>query len=607
MLHRGCFILLACVFAVAVERVANSRPQECSAGEPAAKRVPQKVDMTNPSTADQGLVGYWKLIGDCRDHSGHDNHGVNHGVDLDSGRFNGRSAYIEVPASPSLKFGTGEFTVSAWIYTEKDLDDVVGDIIDMYDPAQRRGITLCVNSSGGGYQGQGSDRHVYFGIDNGRLGQWQDCGRPNLTSNYVSNSLTVFRGKLYAATTDAKDEKDWCHVYRYEGGQEWTDCGRVGDRRTTGVVPLVVHDGNLYAVTSTYDWTRVREGNYDPGRVYRYDGDMQWHDCGQPSDSRTMNCAASFKGKLYVGGGPQTWGVFEMQSEGHWIASQIFEQSGPRRCFPHPLGRYNGKLYVAWPGVHSFDGQQWTFAGLPISGVEDGMLQTHSLAVYQGQLCAGTWPEAKVARYLGGEDWQELGRVGADGTEVNALVVYNGKLYGGSIPRAEVCRLDGDGEWTSLVQFYSPQGWQPAVPGAANRQEVAEWSRVTSLTIHDGKLFASIGSCTSSVLDAPADVRGRVFSIEAGKCATYGDDLGPGWKHVAAVRDGGRLKIFVNGQPAAESSTFEPAHFDVTVDRPLRIGFGQLDYFCGRMSNVRLYNRALAAGELQDLAAEKPR
>ncbi|MBM3993494.1 MAG: hypothetical protein FJ303_04995, partial [Planctomycetes bacterium] len=28
----------------------------------------------------RGLIGYWKLAGDCRDHSGHGHHGTNHGV-----------------------------------------------------------------------------------------------------------------------------------------------------------------------------------------------------------------------------------------------------------------------------------------------------------------------------------------------------------------------------------------------------------------------------------------------------------------------------------------------------------------------------------------------
>lgn len=34
----------------------------------------------------EGLVGYWKLDKDCRDYSGKDNHGVNHGVNFDTGK-----------------------------------------------------------------------------------------------------------------------------------------------------------------------------------------------------------------------------------------------------------------------------------------------------------------------------------------------------------------------------------------------------------------------------------------------------------------------------------------------------------------------------------------
>jgi hypothetical protein len=42
-------------------------------------------------TVEQGLVGHWKLQGDCRDYSGLGNHGVNHGVDLDGAVFDGTS------------------------------------------------------------------------------------------------------------------------------------------------------------------------------------------------------------------------------------------------------------------------------------------------------------------------------------------------------------------------------------------------------------------------------------------------------------------------------------------------------------------------------------
>jgi Concanavalin A-like lectin/glucanases superfamily len=561
---------------------------------------------TAANCAETGLVGHWTLQGDCRDSSGQENHGVNHGVGLDRGAFDGEQAYIEVPASESLKLGKGDFAFSAWVHTEKELDDIVGDVIDMYDPTLRRGITLSINSSAGGYQSQGTDRHVHFGIDNAQSTDWQDCGHPNPASNYVNNCMTVYKGKLYAGTSDDKDESGWCHVYQYDAGDKWTDCGRVGNERTTGIGALIVHNGDLYAATTTYDWTRVTTGGYDPGRVYKYLGGAEWQDCGQPSDNRTLNSMASFQGKLYVGGGPNTLGVYVRDGDSNWTPSNLFPKDGPLKCFPHAMCRHNGKLFVAFPVAYSFDGNAWAYAGSPLPEGQDWFLQTHSMQLYQGKLHAGTWPEGKVAEYQGGEDWKIVGRVGVDGTEVNALAVYNGKFYGGSIPRAEVCRFDGKPEWTSLKRFYSPDGWQPALPGHAARHEYNQWSRVTSLTVYDGKLFASTGSCTASLLDAPADVRGKVFSMEAGKVASYDDDLGPGWKHLVAMREGGRLNLFVDGKLVARSSTFDPAEYDVSTNQPLRIGFGQTEYFDGKMSDVRVYNRALSDQEIHQLSSTKP-
>ena len=108
------------------------------------------IDVCVAGAADSDLVGHWKLSGDCRDSSGRGNDGVNHGVDLKHGAFDGEQAYIDVQTSDSLNLWKGDFAICAWVYTEKELDDIVGDIIDKYDPAQRKGITLTVNSSAGG-------------------------------------------------------------------------------------------------------------------------------------------------------------------------------------------------------------------------------------------------------------------------------------------------------------------------------------------------------------------------------------------------------------------------------------------------------------------------
>jgi len=36
--------------------------------------------------------------------------------------------------------------------------------LSKYDPSKRRGFTLNIKASSGGYQSQGDDKHVYFGI-----------------------------------------------------------------------------------------------------------------------------------------------------------------------------------------------------------------------------------------------------------------------------------------------------------------------------------------------------------------------------------------------------------------------------------------------------------
>ena len=560
-----------------------------------------------------GLVAYWKLKGDCRDHSGNGNHGVNHGVNLQTSHFNGRNSYIEVPTSDSLETGKNNFSICAWVHTNNDLEDVIGDVISKYDPSRRKGFSLNIKSSSGGYQSSGDDRHVYFGIDDDKLSKWRDCGRPSKTSNYVSNSLTVYQGKLYAAITDAKEEKDWCHVYRYEGGKTWVDCGRVGNGRTTGVIPLIVHQGKLYAATTTYDWTRVFKGNYDSSRVYCYEGGKNWRDYGQPGNSLRFNCIASYKGKLYVGGdrgkllpGEKQWKgrpyqVYVHEGGTRWSVSGTFPAERPRNCYPHAMAVHDGRLFVGYPTVYAFDGKKWEYVGTPVGLTPKNLyplLQVHSLEVYRGKLHAGMWPEARAVVYRGGENWEDRGRLG-DGTEINAFTVYNGKLYGGAIPRAEVTRYDDDSSWASLKQFYSPKGWNPAPPATATSKQANEWTRVTSLTVYQGRMFAGIGSCTSSVLDAPADVRGKVYSIEAGKCVSYDDDLGPGWKHIVAVREKDRIKLYVNGKIVATSSAFQPDDYDLSNNRPLRIGFGEMDYFSGKIREVRIFNRALDGKEIK--------
>src|SRR5262249_54843711 len=170
---------------------------------------------------------------------------------------------------------------------------------------------------------------------------------------------------------------------------------------------------------------------------------------------------------------------------------------------------------------------------------------------------------------------------------------------------------EGEEGWTPLGGVLSPEGWEPvsvneAAAGAEGQRGLNDWTRVTSLTVFAGKLFAGIGSCTSSIQDAPCDVRGQVYAMETGKCVSYDRDLGPGWKHLVAVREGGRLKLYVNGQLASVSAAFDPAEYELTIDAPLRIGAGELDSFSGQIREVRVYTRALGDPEIERLGQARP-
>src|SRR4029079_14656269 len=95
--------------------------------------------------------------------------------------------------------------------------------------------------------------------------------------------------------------------------------------------------------------------------------------------------------------------------------------------------------------------------------------------------------------------------------------------YGATIPRAEIFRYERDGSWASLRRLFEPPGWRPVLVanmrGPHGDRRMREWTRVTSLTQHDGLLYASVGSCTSAAVDAPADVRGTVHAFSAGVAA----------------------------------------------------------------------------------------
>ena len=70
------------------------------------------------------------------------------------------------------------------------------------------------------------------------------------------------------------------------------------------------------------------------------------------------------------------------------------------------------------------------------------------------------------------------------------------------------------------------------------------------------------------------------------------------WTHLAVTYDGANIRLFVNGAQVATTPQTGPLQ---TVTTPLRIGGNSpyTEFFLGRIDDVRIYNRSLAATEIQ--------
>ena len=532
----------------------------------------------NSANGDTRLLAHWPLAGDCEDRSGNGHHGHNHGADLaaqgpsgkpgEAAGFDGRGDYVEVAPRPSLRLGTREFSIAAWVRTDEILDDVLGDIVSMYDPVRRKGFNLSIKIHAGVASTQANYRNLEFGIDDAKIDPaWTDRGRPG--NNVFVCALAAHDGHLYAGTFETGADETG-HVYRYAGGTEWTDCG--SPDASNSVFCLAVNKGRLYAGTARYRASGSAlpdSPNKEPGgRVYRYEGGKKWADCGRLGDANEVFAMTVYRGKLHAIA-MYTPGVYEHDGGTSW---KNIGTPGGQRCMT--LAVFNGGLYSTGngsAGVWRYDGDaRWIDCGQQAKET-----QTYSVVIHEGSMYTGTWPTGSLFKYEGETRWISVGQLGSE-NEVMGSVVYNGKVYAGTLPLAQVYRFDGPGKW--------------ALTGQLDKTPDVRYRRAWSMAVFGGKLYC--GTLPS----------GRVFSIEAGKCVTHDRELPPGWRHVAAVRDRTKLKLYVDGELAAESSTFKPADFDLSAEVPLRIGFGPHDYFNGSIKDVRIYDGPLGPKDIAALA-----
>ena len=559
------------------------------------------------------LVAHWPLREDARDAAG-ENHGVADNVEFGDGPgrvaagaacFNGRDSVIEVPHAQVLRLGNEDFTIAVWVRCAMPMRGVFGDVLAKFDPACRCGLNLQVAGSSAGYSSMSDTRHVHFGIDDGYVGSWQDCGKP-WPSNSLVSAVVAFDGELYAGIADADDPMDAARVFRWAGGTDWEDCGRLGsDPHHLSVQSMIVHDGKLYAGTGVWDWFRASGIEFEPAlsRVFVYEGGQEWRDLGPVGASVRVLSLASFDGELYAGLDRVGGGHCYKYDGSEWIDCGALDGDNVENLAP-----MDGVLYGAThKNYYRYEGGQ-TWACLVRE--PHGITETHALQTVGGKLWVGTWPQGYVLRWEDGE-WVNTGRVGLpkgeheEINETNNLIVYNGKVYAGVIPKAQVWRYETDDHWTLMNSLASRPDFTSSSSDswAMDNEATATWCRVPTLAAFQGRLFAATGSCISRAVDVdPDDTLGRVYAIELGQVVSHDRDIGGEWTHLCVVRQGKELRLYVNGERTASSRAPAGHTYDLTNAQPLTIGFGAQGYFAGHIADLRLFDGVLADEQVRGMA-----
>ena len=529
-------------------------------------------DTQNYEEASHGLVGYWKLTDDILDYSGNNRHGTakSRNGETDNLLWGSRekeSSWIEIPSSPDLPFGDGDFSLAAWVNASHPESDVSGDLLSHYDPVQRKGFHLSIKTNPSP-TGISNLRQLSFGIDNNVSSQWQDVGRPG--NALLAFGLTAYQGDLYAATCEP-EVGDTGRVYRYDfANGDWVDCGAPDGSNT--VFALTEFEGSLYAATGKY---RVAgsslpesENTEFGGRIFKYKKSGQWIEAGHLPGVEAIMGLVGYNGNLYASS-LYSPGFYRYLKDGQW---EDVGTPGGKRI--QSFGVFDGYLFATSydsGNVYRYDGKEWIDCGLV--GIDN--TQTYGFSVYQGQLYVSTWPSGRVYVYEGIDNWKDVGRLGEE-LEVMGLIVYNGQLLGGTLPLAEVYVYEGDTTWRRMDQL--------------DKTEDVKYRRAWTMAEHAGKVYCST---------LPS---GRIYSYEAGKAVTWKESFPDEWHHVVASKSDHELKLYVDGKLVNIAQIPDTLQFETANATPLKIGFGQHDVFSGQIKEVRMYNRVLKEEEIKVLA-----
>jgi len=541
---------------------------------------------TNSSPTTSGLVGYWKLDETsgivASDSSGNGNNGSIEDLPVwypDGGKINGAIAFFDgysavQDTNPLTDFPTtGSFTTSAWIYVYR-INDADGD--DMIDER--------------GNYGSGDQAFEFKGS--------QDC-----TGDDVSDNLVL--GISADGNTDIREL-----------------CGNT-----------VLQTNTWYFVTGVYDASVPTEHVYINGVLD--DGTQRdpvpsaMHNSSQPfSVGESVDGYQSFHGliddlRIY----DRALSGAEVSQLYNYTRSQLF-CANPTQ--PEGSMMYNKDYHImqycggtTWrPMGFQIDPQHPTGSGggcsSPSGNEGDIIFDKKSLTL---QYCDGGWitvggsgaPTSGLVGYWNldessGPTANDSSGNGNDGTWENSpTYTASGKING-------ALTFNGTNQYVNIAnpsnfsfertQPFSITAWiNPAPSGGGDFAVVGKVASGTGYgMIVPGGTFCNNSGGPNSCVEFDLNGYGgmRVWSGIATITAGI-------WQHIAVTYDGSSnrsgMHIYINGvDQTVSSDTGSTLSASILNSAPLMIGSYQgYDYFDGTIDDVRVYNRALNASEVQAL------
>ncbi len=485
----------------------------------------------------------------------------------------GIGSYLESGAG-EVDLGKADFTITLRFQIPNQTEYPTGDLVSQYDADHQRGFHLSVVSATGVTSCSPNHRHLQFGIDDDRWSPWVDMGRPG--DSILTFCLANFEGDLFAGTCEPGKNQTG-KVYRYSEDNRWNDLA--APVACNAVTAMAVYEGKLYIGTGKYRLagsSLPESENLElGGEVLRYEGNNQWKSCGRLPGTEAIAALVVYRDHLYASSLYKPPGFFRYEGDSRWTALPLptietADTAPPADQRVEAMAVHAGKLFAS-----SYDGGnvfQWDQLQWQLAGKIEPNTQTYSFTTLEDQLLVGTWPSGRV--YQKGQDraWFDLGRLGEE-LEVMGMMVHNGTLVAGSLPSGEVYRYRSNQAWEKLATLDS-------TPDVRYRRvwTMAEWDgRLVASTLPSGKVFAAAAGTT---VQAPHAIDDR-------------------WHHVAAVRRGSELELWLDGRLVARKYQPDLPSYDLTSHAILKIGSGRHGTLQGTIGQVEIFSTALEPEQLE--------